>query len=235
MIDPDLLRTQQVRSSFAHLPLTLSVSALNSTLLGAVFFDVVAREIILVWVGIQLGLSLARIILWYMHYRFDTARKGDWRWGYLATTGAFLSGLAWGYAPLLAPFTDTQLLFVTLVICGMCAGAATVHAAHASAMVAFVVPTILPLAILFFLRHQPMFGAMTCIFGASMLIASRSFRRWFCEVTSAQMELTERTTELTERTEELDNVNRLLHEEIINHRSTEEKLHQAQNWKPSGV
>jgi signal transduction histidine kinase len=234
MVDPRLLRTQQVRSSFAHLPLTVSISALNSTLLGAVFFDVVARQIILVWVGIQLSISLARLTLWYVHYRLNSASNGDWRWSYLATLGAFLSGLAWGYAPLLARFNDSQLLLVTLVICGMCAGAATVHAAHAPAMRAFVVPTILPLAILFFLRHQPMFGAMTIVFGASMLVVSRGFRRWFCEVTSAQMELTQRTVELTERTQELDNVNRRLREEIANHRSTEEKLHQVQKLEALG-
>jgi signal transduction histidine kinase len=234
MDDPDLLRTQQVRSSFAHLPLTLSISALNSVLLGAVFFDVVAREIIFVWVGAQLSISLARITLWYVRYRLDTASKGDRGWGYLATLGAFLSGLAWGYAPLLAPFTESQLLLVTLVICGMCAGAATVHSAHAPAVMAFIVPTILPLAVLFFLRNQPLFGAMTCVFGASMLTASRGFRRWFCEVTLAQIELTQRTIELIERTKELDNANRLLREEIASHRSTEEKLQQVQKLEALG-
>src|SRR5689334_19139456 len=228
MVDPGLLRSQQVRSSFAHLPLTVSISALNSALLGAVFFDVVARQIIFVWVGIQLSISLARLTLWYVHYRLNSASDGDWRWRYLATLGAFLSGLAWGYAPLLAPFTESQLLLVTLVICGMCAGAATVHAAHAPAVMAFIVPTILPVAVLFFLRNQPLFGAMTCVFGASMLTASRGFRRWFCEVTLAQIELTHSTIELIERTKELDNANRRLREEIASHRSTEEKLQQVQ-------
>ena len=227
MIGPDLLRTQQIRSSFAHLPLTLSVSALNSTLLGAVLLDDVSRATIFIWVGIQLSLSFMRIALWYAHRRFDTAPTSAPWWGYVATGGAFLSGVAWGYAPLLTTVSATHLLFVALVICGMCAGAATVHAAHAPTMLAFVAPAILPLIITFFVRDQTVFGLMACVFAMSMVIASRKFRDWFCEVTSAQLEL-------AERTQELDAANRRLRQEIANHRSTEEKLYQAQKLEALG-
>jgi len=191
-IEPDLLRTQQIRSSFAHLPLTLSVSALNSTLLGAVLLDQTWRAAIIVWIGIQLGLSVVRIALWYAHRRVDTAAKSSTFWGYVATSGALLSGLAWGYAPLLTEVGDPRLLFVAVVLCGMCAGAATVHAAHAATMLAFVVPAILPLIAVFFLRDQAAFGVLGCVFAISLIIASKQFRRWFREVTSAQLELTER-------------------------------------------
>ncbi|HET7881229.1 MAG TPA: ATP-binding protein [Acetobacteraceae bacterium] len=227
MTEPDLLRTQQIRSSFAHLPLTLSVSALNSTLLGAVLLDQTWRTAIIVWIGAQLGLSVLRLTFWYAHRRLDTSPKSTAWWGYVAAVGAFFSGLAWGYAPLLTEAGDPRLLFVAVVLCGMCAGAATVHAAHAATMLGFIVPAILPLIVVFFLRDQAAFGLLACVFGLSMVLASRKFRQWFREVTSAQLEL-------AERTEELDSVNRRLRQEIADHRSTEEKLYQAQKLEALG-
>src|ERR1051326_6446514 len=98
MVDPNVLRAQQVRSSLAHLPLTLSVSALNSALLGTAFFELPQRDNILVWVAIQLSLSSLRLILWYVHYQF-AAKLRHYMWEGLAICGGFLSGIAWGYAP----------------------------------------------------------------------------------------------------------------------------------------
>ena len=55
---------EQVRSSYAHLPLTLSVSVINSVLLGVVLASGVARPRILIWIGFVAGLFVG----------FDSAR-----------------------------------------------------------------------------------------------------------------------------------------------------------------
>ena len=78
-----------------------------------------------------------------------------------------------------APLDEAHLLFVALVIAGMCAGAATVHAAYFPAVVAFILPAITPLAANFFIegdRLQTISGVMACVFGISLCIASLKFR-----------------------------------------------------------
>jgi hypothetical protein len=161
-----------------------------------------------------------------MHQRVANIIQ-DVGWSYLAAGGAFLSGILWGYAPLLTVLDDSHLLLVTLVICGMCAGAATVHAAHMPTVSAFMVPTLAPLITVLFLRGQILFAVMAGIFGVAMSLASRNFRRWFCEITLTKLALVHRTHELAERTHALAEVNRLLQAEIINHRATEERLQEA--------
>ena len=48
---------QQVRSALAHLPVTLSVSVLNSALVGFVLFPAVSAYRICVWIGLVAVLS----------------------------------------------------------------------------------------------------------------------------------------------------------------------------------
>ena len=50
-ISNDAVYSQQVRSSYSHLPLTLSVLVLNSILLGFVLSAVASMSIILIWIG----------------------------------------------------------------------------------------------------------------------------------------------------------------------------------------
>jgi signal transduction histidine kinase/CheY-like chemotaxis protein len=228
----DPVYAEQVRSSYAHLPLTLSVSVLNSLLLGFVLATVASGLRILIWVALVAGLSVLRVALWHAHRRLDV---GPWHnpwWTRLAVTGAFASGVLWGLGSVIvAPLDEPHLLFVALVICGMCAGAATVHAAHFPSVVAFIVPAIVPLAANFFVegnRLQVISGIMACVFGISLCIASLRFRRWFRDTTSARLDLAFQTLEINE-------ANAQLRSEIASRRSTEAKLQHAQKMEAIGL
>jgi signal transduction histidine kinase/ActR/RegA family two-component response regulator len=221
----DPVRVEQLQSSYAHLPLTLSVNALNSVLVAFVLAPVVAASTILFWTGLVLGLSALRLILWYFHQRSTTQETHTRAWTQLATLGTLASGVLWGAPALLfSPLDETHLLFVALVIAGMCAGAATVHAAYFPSVATFILPAIAPLAANFFMqgnRLQVVSGLMTCVFGISLCVASLKFRRWFRETTAARLVLARQTREIA-------NANAKLNSEISNHRSTEAKLRQAQ-------
>jgi signal transduction histidine kinase len=115
-------------------------------------------------------------------------------------------------------------LFIALVSGGMCAGAATVHAAHFPSVLAFILPTITPLSANFFMQGRWLHivaGVMTCVFGISLCLASLRFRQWFRETTSARLVLARRAIEI-------DETNARLQAEIINHRATEARLRRAQ-------
>jgi hypothetical protein len=221
----DPVYAEQVRSSYGHLPLTLSVNVWNSVLLGLILAPTVSRVRILTWTGLMVGLSIIRLALWYAHRHLDLGDAQNPCWKHLAIAGAFVSGVLWGCGPfVLSPLDETDLLFMALVIGGMCAGAATVHAAHFPSVFAFIVPAVTPLAGYFFAqgnRVQVVSGIMTVIFGTSLCTASLKFRQWFHATTSARLALARQTTKL-------DETNARLKSEITSHRSTEAKLRQAQ-------
>src|SRR5690242_18178531 len=88
----DAVYAQQVRSTFAHLPLTLSVSVLNSALVGFVLLSAVPAPRIIAWTALVTGLSALRLILWHAFRRPEVElRRKQWR-TYLHTSGALASG-----------------------------------------------------------------------------------------------------------------------------------------------
>jgi signal transduction histidine kinase/CheY-like chemotaxis protein len=228
---PDAVEAAQLRSSLEHLPLTLSVSLANGVLVGLVLASVVSPVIVIGWIALIVVLSALRIALWYAHRRIDFGESRRDRWATLAVVGTLLSGLLWGCTPLLfAPLDEAHLLFLALVLGGMCAGAATVHAAHFPSVVAFIVPAILPLAAVFFAiggRLQTVSGVMTLIFGIALCVTSTRFGRWFRETTEAQLSL-------AAGTQELDEANMRLTAETASHRSTQAKFQQSQKLEAIG-
>ena len=228
----DPVNTEQVRSSYANLPLTLSISVVNSVLLGFVMASAAAPSTILVWISLVVSLSAVRMVLWHVHSRYDVGYDLDPRWARIATAGSLASGILWGCSTILFfPLDEMHLLFLALVISGMCAGAATVHAAHFPSVVAFILPAILPLTVNFFMQGnklQVVAGIMACVFGISLCLASLRFRQWFRETTLARIDLATRTSEAAE-------ANARLRTEIAEHRSTEARLQQAQKMEAIGL
>jgi len=199
---PLTLYAAQIRSSIEHVPLAVTVSIANGLLVGFVMASVISPAIVSAWIGLLLGVSAFRAAVFYAHRRNDIGAHRPHVLAALATSGTALAGMSWGCTPLLFSHLDeAHLLFLALVIAGMCAGAATVHAAHSTSVVAFVVPAILPLAATFFVlggRLQAFAGAMTAIFGISLCIASARFAKWFRQTTKAQLGLTAKTRQLDE-------------------------------------
>jgi signal transduction histidine kinase len=219
-----LLRAEQIRSTYSHLPLTLSISVANSFLVGFVLTPVASFEIIVIWIGLIIAQSLLRIIARFLYFRADVRTQDSPWWGRAQAVGAGCSGILWGCAPLLfGQLDDAHLLFVTLVIGGMCAGAATVDSAYSPIVAAFLVPALVPLAAKFLLagdRPHATAGVLVCIFGVSLFAASQTFRRWFSETTMARVELNQ--------------ANARLSNEISSRRSAEAKLHQLQKLEAIG-
>ncbi|HME24154.1 MAG TPA: ATP-binding protein [Acetobacteraceae bacterium] len=222
---------EQVRSSYAHLPLTLTVSVLNSVLLGFVLASGVSQARIVTWIGLVVGLSAIRFALLYAYSRLDVGPRHSRWWTRFAAIEAFVSGVLWGSGVFFfAPLDESQLLFLALVISGMCAGAATVHAAHFPTVIAFILPAILPLTLNFLAqgnRLQVVSGVMAGIFGISLCVASLRFQQWFRDTTSARLTLASQTLEINEANTRLKN-------EMARHRSTEIRLQHAQKMEAIG-
>ena len=228
---PLTLYAAQIRSSIEHVPLAVTVSVANGLLVGFVMAPVVSATVLASWIAALLVLSAYRAAVFYAYWHTKIGVQRQHVLATLATSGTILAGLSWGCTPLLFPYLDeAHLLFLGLVIAGMCAGAATVHAAHFSSVVGFTVPAILPLAATFFAlegRLQLIAGAMTVIYGIALCIAGTRFANWFRDTTEAQLSL-------TAKTRQLDETNAQLHAEISDHRFTEAKFQQAQKLEAIG-
>jgi signal transduction histidine kinase len=228
---PLTLYAAQIRSSIEHVPLAVTVSVANGLLVGFVMAPVVPTAIVASWIGLLLLVSVFRTAIFYIYRRTNAAAHRAHVLAALATSGTALAGLSWGCTPLLfTQLDEAHLLFLALVIAGMCAGAATVHAAHSTSVVAFVVAAIVPLAGTFFIlggRLQIFAGAMTAIFGISLCVASTRFAKWFRNTTEAQLGL-------AAKTQQLDETNARLQAEISSHRFTEAKFQQAQKLEAIG-
>ena len=221
----DAVHAEQVRTTYAHLPLTLSVSVLNGILVGAVLISVVSQSVILIWTSLILGLSAVRFVAWHKYTHLNNRSSQRACWAYSQTACSIASGILWGCTTFaFAPLDDAHLLFLTLVIAGMCAGAATVHAAHFPSVLGFILPAILPLAASFLLRSNRLHivsGIMAGAFGVSLCLASLRFGSWFRETTRQKQEINE--------------ANVRLRVEIADHHATEVKLRHAQKMEAIGL
>ena len=223
---------QQVRSALAHLPVTLSVSVLNSALVGFVLFPAVSAYRICVWIGLVVVLSALRLALWYWYRRAGVERSNNQWKTYFLTGGALASGGLWGSSVFLfAPLDESHLLFLAVVIAGMCAGAATLHAAHFPSAIGFILPAVLPLTIAFLEQgSRPLVasGIMAGIFAISLCFASLQFSKWFRKTTAAQLISSRQRSEISKAKARLS-------AEIADHHATEAKLQQAQKMEAIGL
>jgi signal transduction histidine kinase len=225
----DPVYAERIRATYAQLPLTLAITVMNALLVAIVLSPFASALRLWSWFGAVTLLAGARLAGWSRYWRSDPARVVSW--AYLATAGAFVSGSLWGFgAVVLFPPADTAQLFVALVIAGMCAGAATVHAAHIPTVIAFVLSATLPLAARFLDAGgtlQVVTGIMTLIFAGAMCLASFRFQSWFIDIFSAQHRLAQRTNEL-------NIANARLTQEISSRVAAEQRLQQSQKMEAIG-
>jgi len=216
---------------YANLPLAVLVSMVNSILLAFVLAPVTPVLHISLWVGLMAAVSAARLLCWYARRKDEYAADKSCGWSTIAVAGIAASGVAWGFLPLwLFPLHDPYLLFVALVVSGMSAGAATVHAAHLPSVAAFLLPALVPLGLNFLLgptRLEVICGLMTAIFGVALYLAGSKFQRWFCDTTHARLALATHTRQINE-------ANARLSAEVTRHQSTEAKLRHAQKMEAVG-
>jgi signal transduction histidine kinase len=153
------------------------------------------------------------------------------RWEAIALAGSLASGLLWGAgAALMFPPDETVQWLWIFLIAGMCAGAATLHSAHAPTAMAYILPAAAPLALRLALTGrapQLAAAAMIVVFVIGMGFTVIRFSRQIGQVFSLQLDL-------EQRTRDLDRANASLRAEIEDHKATEATLRQAQKMEALG-
>ncbi|MBV9247792.1 MAG: response regulator [Acetobacteraceae bacterium] len=229
--ESDRIYAERIDAVYSQMPVTLIATILNATLLALVLSPAAPAPPIWWWLAAVIVLSCIRLGIWYRHWTQKVGPEQVSRWALLAFIGSLLGGGIWGAgAALWFPPAGFDQLFLTLVIAGMCAGAATVYATHVPTAMAYIFPATLPLAVQFLLAGssiQVVCGIMALIFACALCGVSFKFQRWFINTCAAQLKL-------SQRTHELDLANARLREEISSRQAAEARLRDSHKLEAIG-
>lgn len=215
---------EQVATVFRQMPIALGVNLVNAGLVATVLSPLANRSEPALWFSLVALITFGRAVLWW-RFRCRHGRM-DWRWwSRSAAVGAFLGGLAWGCGgvTMLGLVPPAAQSFLTIVVGGMCAGAAVVSAPHLPSLLAFLIPASLPMAGHFLVEVTPVdraLGAMILVFAAAMALAGMQLNRSLGSATRLRLVL--------------DETNHQLQHEIAKHQATEAALRQAQKLEAIG-
>ncbi len=225
------VRRESLRAVFEQMPLTLGVSALNAAVVATVLLPRLGPRPVLVWLAafaLMLGL---RTVTWRRFLRLPADAALGGRWEAFSVGGAFFSGALWGACVAwLMPAEAPYPLFIAFVVAGMSAAGALVNSTHLLSLIAFLLPTTLPLAAWLLRQGGGTFtvlAAMTLWFAAGLAIAAWRFNAVFTAGIAGRIALRERTEQLAE-------ANERLRAEIEERRETEAALRQAQKMEAIG-
>jgi signal transduction histidine kinase len=230
-VDISTERAAQIGVVFRQLPITLTVTVVNSLVVGAVVAPSVDNTWLLAWIGALALQATVRFWVWSRFRHAPIATCAARRWRMASIGGALASGLLWGgFSILLMPWNEPYPVFTAFVIAGMCAGAATVSSTHLPTVVAFILPAALPLAARFALngtRLDIAMAGMIAIFAVSLVLAAARFGAFFLESVRTQNDLARQSAALAE-------TNARLRTEMSEHRATEAALRHSQKLEAIG-
>ncbi len=152
----------------------------NSAILSAVQWSVIAHTTILSWFGITNGLSLIRLGLYIKFKTLGTEQAVPVIWGHLLLIISIASGATWGAVSIwLFPENNiTHQVFAAFVLAGMCAGAVTTLSPILSTIYTFLLLVMLPLIARFILVETSInyaMAAMCIVFTVMLLGTSKRF------------------------------------------------------------
>lgn len=161
---------KKVNLLYSLLPIGLIATIINSAIITVLLWNLVPRKYLLTWLSAHFIFAFFRIIL-YTLFKGDVTKDDNVeKWCKSFIFFLMISGLTWGSTAFFG-LTHNSIAYqavVAVVLGGMCAGAAATYSSLRSAYYGFLIPTLLPQIILFFLFATPIHlavGVMLLLFG----------------------------------------------------------------------
>ena len=132
-----------------HNPADVPISLLNAALVGVVVWPLYPRWVIGLWVASICVVSVHRALLRHRYTRASSGEKASPHWTRELTQNVFVAGCLWGLSASVILETPDPVYysFIVFVLGGMMAGGAVTNAVNLRAVLAFIVPTILPVIV----------------------------------------------------------------------------------------
>lgn len=159
-------------------------------------------SLLLGWAAAGTAVIGVRFLLHHHYRRTRNPDPATWSQRHLVLTA--LSGLLWGIAaPLFVPqIPAPQALVLVIAIAGIVAGALPVNAAVLRVYLVYLLVTISPVAVTFFLmgdRNGMILGTMAVLYGLAMSASGRNYSRNLAQAYELSARLNEVNRELERR------------------------------------
>jgi len=173
------LRAQRIALLYEALPAALVASIGCALALVIVNWNVLPQGQLLIWLAYQLVISAGRYRLTCSFKARAPAPAAVQGWDRAFVIGTALAGFGWGASTLVlfSPSSPAHQVFLAFVLGGVIAGASSTLAAKFDAFLSFSLPTLLSLALRFFILGTEQALAMgICTLLFSCLMAYTAFR-----------------------------------------------------------
>lgn len=126
------LRCQQIQQLFSLVPMAILASIINCGLVAFILMDVIPPTIVSGWILGIVGINVLWAGLVFAHRRASKPLLHPGKWMAWFVAGNSASGLIWGMAgiALYPSSSPSHEMFLALVLGGMAAGSAAIHAAY---------------------------------------------------------------------------------------------------------
>ncbi len=150
------ITAEQVRLLYRQLPASLGGSVLAVVVILAVLWPVTQHSLLLTWASLFAGLSLVRGASLLMFMRSESKEPNYAFWARIHLLGTFFAGLITGAVSLLPAASGhlQELSFLIVVFTGMSATALSSNGSSTRAVLAYVFPLMLPVALLLLLQND---------------------------------------------------------------------------------
>ncbi|MEE9422462.1 MAG: EAL domain-containing protein [Gammaproteobacteria bacterium] len=216
----DSTQTDQLYLLYRQMPGTALSTSVTAVVTAAVLMSVLPISKLVPWLTAVLLLNATRYFLAIIYAAQDPSTRQTSRWKWCALITSAVNGILWGALAVFTVLTTSFVYqaFIAAVLLGMAAMATAMTAYILSVYLAFIIPTLIPLTISFYLS-----GDSNIYFGASVLLGlafivlstiawnvQRSFKNSFKIVDKNNQLVYGLKSEIQERTQTELNLRRLI-------------------------
>jgi two-component system, cell cycle sensor histidine kinase and response regulator CckA len=177
-----LVRAEQIRTLYRQSLPVLLTSVVNAVIVSATLWSSASRRFLLGWTGLMALMTVIRLALRRAYWRKQPGPEDAGRWGAYFVVGSTVAGVLWGVAAfvLFDPSHAFAQILIPFVIGGMGAGAAGTISAYRPAFLAYLVPSVVPVACRMLAIGGPLYlamGIMILVYAFAMWMVGRNLNR----------------------------------------------------------
>ena len=210
---PAMILAEQIRASYASLPIAFGAGLVVATLLCFAVRDLVPARVWVTWLLALVALSAG---LWYLERGFTRRRPAGEearRWGHFAAMGSLACGVLWGLGTVLLHTADSidYQIMVAAAAAIIGSSVAFASATYLPPFFAFCYPAVLPTALMFIDKGDTARVVIGWLLLCYLALVSRfavTLNREFIEALRLRFENVALVSELRERQEAAEAANR---------------------------
>ena len=221
-IKKEKLYLDQIQKLSEHTIFGISATLINSLILSLILWNVAPKMSVMIWFFLLISVSLVRLFLQrsYSKAMPELEKAKKWKNWFLLTIA--FSGVIWGSAGifLFPPDSIGHQTFIAFVLGGMVAGSVGVFSVVLTAFLAYSIPALLPIVIMFFSVNDEIhiaMGIMGILFWLIMFLTAKGLNKTITTSLSLKHENVNLISELQDEIEERRKIEKELlrkHEEI---------------------